>query len=76
MRKTQAIESMGQRSLLLPGWIKAALSANDRLKLYLSVLQAAFAHAEHPDREALDLSGEMVAARGDRLGALCGTLHL
>jgi len=56
---------MGQRSLLLPGWIKAALSANDRLKLYLSVLQAAYAHAEHPDREALDLSAELAAAHVD-----------
>ncbi|SDI34611.1 hypothetical protein [Paraburkholderia phenazinium] len=65
MQKTEAVESMGQRSLLLPAWIKAALSANDRLKLYLSVLQTAFAHAEHREAEALDLSGELGAARAE-----------
>ena len=65
MQKTQAIAVMGQRSLLLPGWIKAALSANDRLKLYLSVLQAAFAHANRPDRDSLDLSAELAAAHVD-----------
>lgn len=64
-QKTQAIAAMGQRSLLLPGWIKAALSANDRLKLYLSVLQVAFAHAEHPDGELPDLTAELVAAHVD-----------
>ncbi|MGG1946662.1 phosphate transport regulator [Trinickia sp. NRRL B-1857] len=64
-QKTQAIAAMGQRSLLLPGWIKAALSANDRLKLYLTVLQVAFAHAEHPDGELPDLSTELVAAHVD-----------
>jgi len=65
MEKTQAIAALGQRSLLLPGWIKAALSANDRLKLYLSVLQAAAAHAEHPDADTLDLSVELAAAHVD-----------
>ena len=48
MQKNQALAVMGQRSLLMPGFIKAALAANDHLKLYLSVLQAAAAHAEHP----------------------------
>ncbi|WP_193727819.1 hypothetical protein [Paraburkholderia franconis] len=51
--------------MLLPGWIKAALSANDRLKLYLSVLQAALAHADHPNTGALDLSAELTAAHVD-----------
>lgn len=53
---------MGNSSLLLPAWIKAALAANDRLKLYLTVLQAAAAHAEHPDAEPLDLGRETAAA--------------
>jgi hypothetical protein len=63
MQKTEAVESMGQQRLLLPARIKAALTANDRLKLYLSVLQTALAHAEQPENEALDLSGEFAAAR-------------
>ena len=53
---------MGTSTLLLPAWIKSALAANDRLKLYLTVLQAAAAHAEHPEREPLDLGREIAAA--------------
>jgi hypothetical protein len=67
MQKTQAIAVMGQRSLLMPGWIKAALQANDHPKLYLSVLQAAAAHAEHPESEVLDLTAELASAHVDTL---------
>ncbi|MDP2870005.1 hypothetical protein [Methyloversatilis sp.] len=50
MRKESAVEALGQQSLLMPARIKAALAANDRLKLSLTMLQAAAAHAS--DREA------------------------
>jgi len=33
---------------MLPGWVKAALAANDRLEVYLTVLQAAASHASQP----------------------------
>jgi uncharacterized protein Yka (UPF0111/DUF47 family) len=56
---------MGPSTLLLPAWIKAALLANDRLKLVLTVLQAATAHASHPESEPLDLSRETAAAGPD-----------
>jgi uncharacterized protein Yka (UPF0111/DUF47 family) len=62
MQKSDAVAAMGPSTLLLPAWIKAALAANDRLKLYLSVLQAAAAHAEHPENEPLDLGRETAAA--------------
>ncbi|HEX5356423.1 MAG TPA: phosphate transport regulator [Aquabacterium sp.] len=62
MQKSQALASLGQRGLLMPVWVKAALAANDRLKVYLTVLQAAATHADHPDREALDLARELDAA--------------
>jgi uncharacterized protein Yka (UPF0111/DUF47 family) len=62
MQKSDAVAAMGPSTLLLPGWIKAALLANDRLKLYLTVLQAAAAHAEHPELQLLDLSHETAAA--------------
>ncbi|WP_114810599.1 DUF47 family protein [Paraburkholderia kururiensis] len=65
MQKIEAVDAMGQRSLLLPAWIQQALAANERLKLYLSVLQAAASHADHPEREALDFSAEMAAAQTD-----------
>ena len=62
MLKEDVVESMGEAGLLLPTRIKAALAANDRLKLRLSVVQAAIQHAEHPKRDALDLSREQAAA--------------
>jgi hypothetical protein len=62
MQKSQALVSLGQRGLLLPVWVKAALAANDRLKLYLTVLQAAAAHAEHVHQDAPDLTSELAAA--------------
>ena len=46
MLKEKAVASLGQQSLLLPAWVKAALLANDRLKLYLTMLQAAWRIAE------------------------------
>jgi len=62
MQKSDAVAAMGTSTLLLPAWIKAALAANDRIKLYLSVVQAAVTHAEHPEAEALDLGREIAAA--------------
>ncbi|MDE2592722.1 MAG: phosphate transport regulator [Burkholderiales bacterium] len=62
MNKNQALVSLGQRGLLLPVWVKAALLANDRLKLYLTVLQAACVHAEHAHQGVMDLSRELAAA--------------
>ena len=62
MLKEAAVASIGQRSLLVPAWIKAALAANDRLKLYLTTLQAAIQHAEQPARAPIDLARERAAA--------------
>jgi uncharacterized protein Yka (UPF0111/DUF47 family) len=59
MLKAQAVETLGQHSLLMPAWIRAALSANDRLKLYLSLLQAAAHHAAAPEAAAGDWSREL-----------------
>ncbi len=67
MQKSDAVAAMGPSTLLLPAWIKAALIANDRLKLYLTVLQAAASHAEHPETEPLDLGRETAAAGADGL---------
>ena len=68
MLKTTAVASLGQRRLLLPAWIKAALAANDRLKVCLTLLQAAATHASHPDREPPDLHRELAAAGLDDRG--------
>lgn len=50
MLKEQAVASLGQSSLLMPAWIKSALAANDRLKLYLTLLQSAAQRASAPDK--------------------------
>jgi len=70
MQKAQAVAALGQDRLMLPGWVKVALSANDRLKVYLTVVQAAAAHASHPDRDPPDLAKEIGAAGMD-----AGRLH-
>lgn len=48
MQRTQVVASLGQHRLMLPARVKAALAANDRLKVYLTVLQSAASHAAHP----------------------------
>ncbi|WP_253448973.1 hypothetical protein [Halomonas sp. Y3] len=63
MEKVDVVASLGQEQLLRPAWITAALGANDRLKVYLSLLQAARAHADDPTAPPLDLSGELAAIR-------------
>ena len=65
MEKLEAVASLGQTELLRPARVRAALAANDRLKLYFSVLQAAHDRATRSDAPALDLSREFVAAGVD-----------
>lgn len=59
MEKESAVASLGQSTLLLPAWIKAALQANDRLKLYLSVLQSAAQRAANPAVSSPDWAREI-----------------
>ncbi|WFP62275.1 DUF47 family protein [Mesorhizobium sp. WSM4904] len=65
MEKTGVVAALGQTELLRPAWIKAALAANDRLKFYLTVLQAARAQADHPGTAQLDLHREYSSAHID-----------
>ncbi len=62
MAKTRIIEALGETAVLLPGLITEALSANDRLKLRLSMLQEAAAQASQPQRKAHDFAAERRAA--------------
>lgn len=59
MLKEKAVASLGQSSLLMPAWVKAALLANDRLKLYLTMIQSAAQHAASPDNPAADWGREL-----------------
>ena len=62
MQKTHAVASLGEHRLMLPALVKAALRANDRLKVYLTVVQDASSHAAHSDRDLPDLGREITEA--------------
>lgn len=55
--KTEIIERLGQKDLLLPTLIAEGLAANDRVKARLSVLQTAAHRAREPMNPQVDLAG-------------------
>ena len=56
--KSEIVEQLGQSDLLLPSRIAEGLAANDRVKVRLSVLQAAGSRAGNPDGEKFALAEE------------------
>lgn len=60
--KTQIIDELGYKELLLPRLIGEALSANDRTKYFFSLLQTAKSRAESPDDEFSNLKTERQAS--------------
>ncbi len=60
--KPPIIEPAGERVLLVPELVAQGLAANDRLNYYLSLLQAAQAHANAPLAPAADLRVEREAS--------------
>lgn len=60
--KTRILESLSEQALLLPALVNRALTANDRVKYRMTLLQAAQAHAERPDIAASNLREERLAA--------------
>ncbi|MEI9964574.1 MAG: hypothetical protein WDM92_07615 [Caulobacteraceae bacterium] len=72
MPKAEIIERLGESAVLLPGLIAEALDANDRLKLRLTLLQEAAAHAADPSASPRAFDAERRAAGLDdpRLDAL------
>lgn len=60
--KAQILKELGQADILLPSLVAAGLSANDRIKVRLSALQAAAAHAREPGRPVNELAVESHAA--------------
>ncbi len=60
--KIAIVEELGERAILLPALIEAALAANDRLKIRLTMLQEASAHVTQPGRPSLSLEPERRAA--------------
>jgi hypothetical protein len=56
--KSKIIERLGESGILLPSLIAEGLSANDRVKVRLSVLQAAARHARDSAEAHFDLANE------------------
>jgi uncharacterized protein Yka (UPF0111/DUF47 family) len=56
--KSKIIERLGESDILLPALIAQGLSANDRVKVRLSILQAAARHAHDPAQVHFDLADE------------------
>lgn len=56
--KSLIIEQLGQTDVLLPALIADGLAANDRVKVRLSLLQAAGRHARAPSSAHFDLADE------------------
>ena len=56
--KSEIIEQLGQVDLLLPSLIAEGLAANDRVKVRLSILQAAARRARDPKSARFDMARE------------------
>jgi uncharacterized protein Yka (UPF0111/DUF47 family) len=65
--KSEIIERLGQADLLLPALLAEGFAANDRVKLRLSVLQAASRRASGPTSARFDLTGECRAVGIDHV---------
>ena len=59
--KTAVLEVIGETALPRAAQLDAALSANDRIKYLLSLLQTALNHADHPEQAPGSLMRERVA---------------
>ncbi|NBD19514.1 DUF47 family protein [Aquabacterium fontiphilum] len=59
MLKEKAVEELGSASLLLPARVKAALAANDRLKLYLTLLQSTWQQAQTGKPQGMSFEAEL-----------------
>ncbi len=62
MEKNRILGVLGVNPLLLPALINNALAANDRIKYYFSLLQAARSHGDQPQARGPSLRNERQAA--------------
>jgi len=60
--KVEIVKRLGEQAVLLPSLIAEALNANDRIKLRLTMLQEAAAHASSGGKAAPSLQAERHAA--------------
>jgi len=62
LAKKTMIRELGEDELILPTLVNTALAANDRIKYYFTLLQAAQARARHPRGDYSNLRTEREAA--------------
>ncbi len=63
--KQAIVSELGEDRILLPELIARSLVANDQVKYYFALLQAARDNAEHPAVPAMDLKAERIASKLD-----------
>ncbi|MGO9343107.1 MAG: hypothetical protein ACLP6E_11415 [Acidimicrobiales bacterium] len=75
--KHEVAQELGEQALLLPALVNRALEANDRGKYFLTLFQAARAHADQPERPSSSLRDERLAAgiSDDHLDDVVGGSH-
>jgi hypothetical protein len=60
--KTEVLAAIGEQDgLRRPAAVNAALAANDRVKFAFTLLQAALAHADHPEQRSAARRGACCA---------------
>jgi hypothetical protein len=76
--KSEIIERLGQADILLPARIAEGLSANEKVKARLSVLQAAARHAHNPQAVPFAMTKECQSAGldADAMERLVGAANL
>ncbi len=60
--KIHIVDALGERALLRPTQVNAALAANDRAKYFFTLLQTARLHADRPSLPPPDLRAERIAS--------------
>jgi uncharacterized protein Yka (UPF0111/DUF47 family) len=63
--KARIVEELGETALVLPRFVADGLRANDRVKYYMSLMQACREHAARPDSTPSDLRAEREASGED-----------
>lgn len=77
VEKRSIVRELGEEGLLLPGFVNSALSSNDRIKYYFTLLQTAKEKADNPQMEFPSLKTERENAEDEdeRLDSVVSEAH-
>jgi hypothetical protein len=59
--KTRIVDELGEKALMLPDLVNTSLTANDRAKYLMTLLQTAREHPDHSSQPVADLKQERLA---------------